>query len=126
MADNSHVISYLFFVENWENLQNLSSAAVVIGALRAKFQKAFMNILSPYLTPRFISSGFGCVCFHRLYSPMSQSVHVSTVWSVSKLTTATSVVYMTTVSGSRTRAVNTKISTPFWVRKIHSHEQDID
>ena len=57
---------------------------------------------------------------------MSRSVHVSTALSVSKLTTATSVVYMMTVSGSRTRAANTKISTPFWVRKIHSHEQDID
>ena len=104
----------------------MSSNAVVIGTLRAKFQKAFMIIISPYLTPRFISSGFGCVCFHRLYSPMSQSVHVSTALSVSKLTTATSVVYMTTVSGSRTRAANTRISTPFWVRKVDSHEQDID
>ena len=35
LADNSHVISYLIFVENWEKMsQNLSSAAVVIGALR--------------------------------------------------------------------------------------------
>ena len=85
-----------------------------------------MIIISKYLSPRFISSGFGCVCFHRLYSQMSRSVHVSTALSVSKLTTATSVVYMTTASGSRTRAANTKISTPFWVRKIHSHEQDIN
>ena len=35
LADDSHVISYLIFVENWEKMsQNLSSAAVVIGALR--------------------------------------------------------------------------------------------
>ena len=35
LADDSHVISYLIFVENWERcLKNLSSAAVVIGALR--------------------------------------------------------------------------------------------
>ena len=35
LTDDSHVISYLIVVENWENLsQNLSSAAVVIGALR--------------------------------------------------------------------------------------------
>ena len=33
-ADDSHVISYLIFVENRELLQNLSSAAVVISALR--------------------------------------------------------------------------------------------
>ena len=34
-ADDSNVISYLIFVKNWEKMsQNLSSAAVVIGALR--------------------------------------------------------------------------------------------
>ena len=32
LADDSHVISYLIIVANWE----LSSAAVVIGALRVK------------------------------------------------------------------------------------------
>ena len=37
LADDSHVISYLIFVENWERcLKNLLSAAVVIGALRVK------------------------------------------------------------------------------------------
>ena len=37
LADDSHVISYLIFVENWERVaQNLSSAAVVIDALRVK------------------------------------------------------------------------------------------
>ena len=36
-ADDSHEISYLIFFGNWEMLQNLSSAAVVIGALRVKF-----------------------------------------------------------------------------------------
>ena len=35
LADDSHEISYHIFVENWERcLKNLSSAAVVIGALR--------------------------------------------------------------------------------------------
>ena len=38
LADDSHVISYLIFVENWERcLKNLSSAAVLIGALRVKW-----------------------------------------------------------------------------------------
>ena len=37
LADDSHVISYLIFVQNWERCRkNLSSAAVVIGALRNK------------------------------------------------------------------------------------------
>ena len=35
LADDSHKISLLISFENWERfLQNLSSAAVVIGALR--------------------------------------------------------------------------------------------
>ena len=34
LADDSHVISYLIFVEIGNLSQNLSSAAVVIGALR--------------------------------------------------------------------------------------------
>ena len=35
LADDSHVILYLIFVENWEKMsQNLSSATVVIGALK--------------------------------------------------------------------------------------------
>ena len=35
LADDSYVISYLIFVENWKKKsQNVSSAAVVIGALR--------------------------------------------------------------------------------------------
>ena len=37
LADDSHEMSYLIFVENWGKLtHNLSSAAVVIGALRVK------------------------------------------------------------------------------------------
>ena len=37
LADDSHVISYLIFVENWEKRPKiLSSAAVMIGALRVK------------------------------------------------------------------------------------------
>ena len=38
LADDSHIISYLIFVEKLGKMsQHLSSAAVVIGALRAKF-----------------------------------------------------------------------------------------
>ena len=36
LANDSHVISYLIFAENWERCLNFSSAAVVIGALRVK------------------------------------------------------------------------------------------
>ena len=37
LADDSHVISYLIFVENWEGcLKKLPSAAVVIDALKVK------------------------------------------------------------------------------------------
>ena len=36
LADDSHVIPYLFFQKLRKMLQNLSSAAVVIGALRVK------------------------------------------------------------------------------------------
>ena len=36
LADDSHVISFLIFVENWKMSQNLSSAAVVIGPLRVE------------------------------------------------------------------------------------------
>ena len=39
LADDSHEISHLIFVENWERCRkNLSSAAVVIGALRVNWQ----------------------------------------------------------------------------------------
>ena len=34
LADDSHVIAYFIFVKNWERCQNVSSAAVVIVALR--------------------------------------------------------------------------------------------
>ena len=46
LADDSHVISYLIFVENWEMSQNLSSAAVVIGALRVKVDFLGMSVVS--------------------------------------------------------------------------------
>ena len=52
LADDSHVISNLIFLSNiGENVENLSSAAVVIGALRVKvfntsFSMAVPNILS--------------------------------------------------------------------------------
>ena len=37
LADNSHEISYLIFIENKEDVLQLSSAAAVIGALRVKY-----------------------------------------------------------------------------------------
>ena len=44
LADDSHVISYLIFVENWVKMsQNLSSAAVVIGALRVNTTTIFSS-----------------------------------------------------------------------------------
>ena len=36
LADDSHVILYLIFVENWENVAKFVCAAVVIGPLRVK------------------------------------------------------------------------------------------
>ena len=36
LADDSHAISYLIFVENRKDVANSSSAAVAIGALRVK------------------------------------------------------------------------------------------
>ena len=43
LADDSYVISYLIFFENWKKMsQNLSSAAVVIGALRVKNTMLFV------------------------------------------------------------------------------------
>ena len=47
LADDSHEISHLIFLENWERfLKKLSSAAVVIGALRVKnlFQKYHQTV----------------------------------------------------------------------------------
>ena len=46
LADDSHVISYLIFVENWERCPKMSSAAVVIGALRVK---TALSIIFDYL-----------------------------------------------------------------------------
>ena len=37
LADDSHEISYLIFSKIGKDWQNLSSAAVVIGALRVKY-----------------------------------------------------------------------------------------
>ena len=47
LADDSHVISYLIFVEIGKKIsQNLSSAAVMIGALRVKvFSKLITSAL---------------------------------------------------------------------------------
>ena len=52
LADDSHEISYLFFFKQGKMLQNLSSAAVVIGALRVnslspgKFSVLFCRLLT--------------------------------------------------------------------------------
>ena len=44
-ADDSHEISYLIFFENWEKMSlNLSSAAVMIGALRVNYWGYTMGI----------------------------------------------------------------------------------
>ena len=41
LADDSHEISYLIFFQKLRKMsQNMSSAAVVIGALRVKFQNS--------------------------------------------------------------------------------------
>ena len=40
LADNSHVISYFIFVQNWERCHKiLRFAVVVIGALRVKYPR---------------------------------------------------------------------------------------
>ena len=56
LADDSHVISYLIFVEKLGKMsQNLSSAAVVIGVLRVKpFPARFEYILSFKKTNKLI------------------------------------------------------------------------
>ena len=51
LADDSHEISYLFFFEKMElgkMSQNLSSAAVVIGALRVKNKKKSEKYFCPH------------------------------------------------------------------------------
>ena len=51
LADDSRVISYLIFVENWEKChKNLSSAAVVNGALRVNYFLASGNFCRPLIT----------------------------------------------------------------------------
>ena len=60
LAEDSHEISYLIFVKNWEKmLQNLSSAAVVIGALRDKIVSFISTSIHRYtlsLAFLFVSS----------------------------------------------------------------------
>ena len=43
LADNSHEISYLFFKKLGKMSQNLSSAVVVIGALRVNTSAAYRD-----------------------------------------------------------------------------------
>ena len=46
LADDSHVISYLIFVKKLRKMSNnLSSAAVVIGALRVKYLENISRLL---------------------------------------------------------------------------------
>ena len=69
LADDSHVISYLIFVENLGKMsQNLSSAAVVIGALRVNSIFPLDTLTPPFyyslfqaLTPRFKTLTCGMV-----------------------------------------------------------------
>ena len=61
LADDSHVISYLIFVENCERCLKLSSAAVVIGALRVNisfldYTYAFVSYEFPTIFVRHIVS----------------------------------------------------------------------
>ena len=46
LADDSHEISYLFFHKLGKMSQNLSSAAVVIGALRVNLLSAYWVIFA--------------------------------------------------------------------------------
>ena len=48
LADDSHVISYLFFSKIRKMSENLSSAAVVIGALRVKRHTNHVKNLEKY------------------------------------------------------------------------------
>ena len=49
LADDSHEISYLIFFQKLEKMsQNLSSAAVVIGALRVKLKTRISLLLYDY------------------------------------------------------------------------------
>ena len=45
LADDSHEISYLFFSKIRKDVTNLSSAAIVIGALRVKYQSANFSVM---------------------------------------------------------------------------------
>ena len=47
LADDSHEIACLIFIENWERYPKMSSAAVVIGALRVKLQNIFFARMDP-------------------------------------------------------------------------------
>ena len=66
LADDSHEISYLsFFAKLVKMLQNLSSAAVVIGALRVKLKSLsysanifFMKLFSAYCITCICSEAF--------------------------------------------------------------------
>ena len=48
LADGYHIISYLILVKNWERCLKISSASVVIGALRVNMSST--NVLSTHLS----------------------------------------------------------------------------
>ena len=63
LAGNSHEISYLIFFQKIGKMsENLSSAAVVIGALRVKLRK----YLSVYFIYTFDSFAFNLVYFKKI------------------------------------------------------------
>ena len=68
LADDSHVISYLIFVENWEKMsQNLSSAAVVTGALRDRGLFTLENRDQSSTTDHFAANCYARVCYKKRF-----------------------------------------------------------
>ena len=73
LADDSHVILYLIFVENWERCRNLSSDAVMIGALRVNLIGMFILSLIQFETSyinNFLMSCFRSVINFIMISSM--------------------------------------------------------
>ena len=91
LADDSHVISYLIFVENWEWCHKMcrllqsyvSSAAVVIGALRVKHYSNFLTDRSKSVLLLWIVFCYCvCLCHTVMFVPFSLVV---TCWEIAVL-----------------------------------------
>ena len=76
LADDSHVISYLIFVENWEMYQNLSSAAVVIGALRVKDNNMITSIFRCFVQSALVNRKFHISLISHPYEELVQARHI--------------------------------------------------